>query len=214
MQLTPTVTFRRIPEPRLLESAILERFAALEKHSSSIIGAHATLELADRRHRSGSRYHLRLELTVPGDVIVITHDGSLRPELRARAGPRTRKQDEIDPGHRRAKVAIREAFEIARRRLQDYERHRQRAVKAHTPPPTGRVTELFRDRGYGFIEAADGHTVYFQRASVLDETFDTLAPGSRVVFAEEAGREGPQASTVRLVRPRRTRRERSSAARH
>jgi cold shock CspA family protein len=143
---------------------------------------------------------------------VVTHDASVRPELRARAGPRTRKQDEIDPGHRRAKVAIREAFEIARRRLQDYERHRQRAVKAHTPPPTGRVTELFRDRGYGFIEAADGHTVYFQRASVLDERFDTLAPGSRVVFAEEAGRVGPQASTVRLAKPRRERRGRATRA--
>jgi cold shock CspA family protein len=212
MQLTPAITFRRIADPRLLESAILERFAALEKYSSSIIGAHATLELADRRHRDGSRYHLRIELTVPGDVIVIARDGSLRPDLRARAVQRTRKRDEIDPGHRRAKVVIREAFEAARRRLQDYERHRQRAVKTHTPPPIGRVTELFPDRGYGFIEAPDGHTVYFQRASVLDQAFDGLAPGSRVAFAEEAGRKGPQASTVRLAKPRRERRERATRA--
>jgi cold shock CspA family protein len=208
------ITFRRIADPDLLESTMLERFAALEKYSASIIGAHATLELSDRRHRDGSRYHVRLELTVPGDIIVVTHEASLRSDLRARALQRTRKQNEVDPGHRRAKVAVRAAFEVARRRLQDYERHRQRAVKSHTPPPTGRVTELFPDRDYGFIEAPDGHTVYFQRASVLGGAFDSLAVGSKVVFAEEAGREGPQASTVRLARPRRERRDRASIPHH
>jgi len=61
MQLTPMITFRRIADPDLLESAVLERFAALEKYSASIIGAHATVELSDRRHRDGSRYHVRLD---------------------------------------------------------------------------------------------------------------------------------------------------------
>jgi cold shock CspA family protein len=211
MQLAPTITFRRVADTADLESAIRARLAVLEKYSPSIIGAHALLERSDRRHRDGSRYHVRLELTVPGDVIVVTHEASLRPELRARAGARTRKQDEIDPGHRRAGVAIREAFEAARRRLQDYERLRRRAVKTHTSPPTGPVNRLFPEQGYGFIEAADGHEVYFQRASVLGDAFEKLTVGSVVAFAEESGRKGPQASTVRLLHARRTRGGRAAA---
>jgi cold shock CspA family protein len=50
---------------------------------------------------------------------------------------------------------------------------------------------------FGFLEAADGHEVYFHKNSVLDG-YDKLAIGTRVVFAEEQGEKGPQASTVKL----------------
>ena len=56
--------------------------------------------------------------------------------------------------------------------------------------------------GFGFIEA-DGHGVYFHRNSVVGGHFERLRVGSRVRFTEEEGEKGPQASTVRLVRPAR-----------
>ena len=63
----------------------------------------------------------------------------------------------------------------------------------------------FPDETYGFIEAEDGHDVYFQKSSVLDNAFDRLTVGNEVSFVEEEGEKGPQASTVRLVRRRHAR---------
>ena len=54
-------------------------------------------------------------------------------------------------------------------------------------------------RTCGFIEAADGGEIYFHRNAVLDGAFDRLVVGSEVVFVEEEGDKGAQASTVRLI---------------
>ena len=53
--------------------------------------------------------------------------------------------------------------------------------------------------GYGFIEAPDGHEIYFDQRSVLDGAFDRLDVGTEVRFSEEAGEKGPQATTVTLA---------------
>jgi hypothetical protein len=90
------------------------------------------VERADHHHRDGSRYRVRIDLAVPGEDIVIAHDASPRSGARQRAAQSLRKGDELERTHRRATVAIREAFEQARRRLQDYERRRRGQVKTHT----------------------------------------------------------------------------------
>jgi cold shock CspA family protein len=46
------------------------------------------------------------------------------------------------------------------------------------------------DETLGFLEAADGHEIYFHKSSVLNDGFPHLVPGSRVAFFEESGREG------------------------
>ena len=66
--------------------------------------------------------------------------------------------------------------------------------------PHGRVTQLFPIDGYGYIESADGHEVYFQKRSVLKNAFERLAVGSMVSSMEEAGEKGSQASTVKFAR--------------
>jgi cold shock CspA family protein len=52
---------------------------------------------------------------------------------------------------------------------------------------------------YGMIKMPDGRQIYFHRNSVLDGAYDKLIEGSEVRFVEEAGDEGPQASTVILI---------------
>jgi cold shock CspA family protein len=44
-----------------------------------------------------------------------------------------------------------------------------------------------------------GGEIYFHRNSVLNGGFSHLAVGSRVIFAEEMGEKGPQASTIKLL---------------
>lgn len=97
-------------------------------------------------------------------------------------------------------VAIRDTFDAAKRQLEDYVRERRRDVKQHVPSPRGRVIRLFPSEGYGFLENQDGKEVYFHQNAVLNGRFDDLNVGSEVLFAEEAGDEGPQASTVEFIR--------------
>jgi cold shock CspA family protein len=199
MQLEPIITFRRVPGSAAVEADVRKRLAKLDTYCPWIMGARVLIEPAERHHRDGNRYHVRIDLTVPDEEIVVSHEASLRPAARATAALKTRKQDEAGRAHRYLGVAVREAFALARRRLQDYARRRRGSVKAHAPAPEGRVLRLFPSRSYGFLEAPDGHEVYFQRSSVLNDAFDDLAVGSRVAFVEERGEKGPQASTVRVL---------------
>jgi hypothetical protein len=132
METAPTVNIRGTRNTGPLEAYTLEHLEKLQRYSASVTGARVLVEPADRRHRDGSRYHVRIDLTVPGEEIVITHDASPRSGARQRAARALRKSDELERTHRRASVAIREAFEHARRRLQDYERRRRGQVKTHT----------------------------------------------------------------------------------
>jgi len=129
MQVAPTITFRRIRSSAVLEADIRNRLAKLETLIPSIIGAHVLVDLADRRHRDGQRWRVRIEVLVPGERIVVTHDASVRPALRARGVEKIQKRDEPDAGYEHAKVAVREGFEVARRQLQDSVR-RQRDTKS------------------------------------------------------------------------------------
>jgi cold shock CspA family protein len=94
-------------------------------------------------------------------------------------------------------VTVHEAFDAARRRLEDFAREQRGTVKAHDVPAHGEVVELSTE-GYGFIQSGE-QRLYFNRASVLDDAFDDLTVGAAVAFVEEKGEKGPQASTVRVL---------------
>jgi cold shock CspA family protein len=61
----------------------------------------------------------------------------------------------------------------------------------------GVVQELHPD--HGILFSLDGRKIYFHEHSLVDFRFDDLRVGMGVSFAEVSGREGPQASTVRVV---------------
>ena len=156
----PTVTFRRMRGTDALDADIRTRLEKLERYCPSLVGARVLVEPLARHHRAGIHYHIRIDLTVPGEEIAITHEASLRPTARALAGRKTRKQDEPDPAAKQLGVAIRESFAVARRRLQDYVRRRRRAVKVHAPRPIGRVVRLLPAKACGFLVAEDGREVF------------------------------------------------------
>lgn len=126
MQLTPAITFRDVRRTKRLESDILTRVRGLEKFSSRITGAQVLIEPVQRRHSAGNRYHVRIELAVPGDEVVVSHEGGLHATTQDVHARRLVKAAESDPQRKHVRVAIREAFDIARRRLQDYTRRRER----------------------------------------------------------------------------------------
>jgi cold shock CspA family protein len=203
MQLTPTITFRGVRHSDAVEAEVIARLRKLETYYDRIMGCHVLLELVQRHHEAGNRYRVRIDLTVPGEEIVVSHEASLHGTDQDIHLAKATKQDEADPERKHAFVAVHKAFDIARRRLQDYARRQRGTVKTAVKQARGRVSQLFPIDEYGYIEAEDGHEVYFQKSSVLKDGFDRLSVDGVVSFVEEPGVKGPQASTVRLLHPRR-----------
>jgi len=119
-------------------------------------------------------YNVRVDVTVPGDEIVVSRQG--HPQLES---------------------AIQDAFDAVGRRLQDYVnlRHAVPEQPRHEAE-RGWVVRVFPMEGYGFITTPDSREIYFHRNSVLRGAFDALDVGTPVRFVEEDGDKGPQASTV------------------
>jgi cold shock CspA family protein len=200
MTLIPTqVTFRGLAHSSELESDIRERVSWLEKYYTGIARCRVFVEVPHRHRHDGRHFHIRIEVTVPGGApIVVSHEPSLHGRVKDVEDEAHHKDTEIESVHRYARVAVHEAFDAARRRLEDFAREQRGTIKTHEVPAHGQVAELSVVDGYGFIQAGE-HRIYFNRESVLDDSFDALTVGAAVAFVEEPGEKGPQASSVRVL---------------
>ncbi len=97
------------------------------------------------------------------------------------------------------KVAIRDSFSAARRKLEDFARKQRGDVKHHEETPQASITSLFPELGYGFLTTPQNMEVYFHENSVVNSDFNRLKVGMKVRFEETAGEKGPQASTVAII---------------
>jgi len=178
MQRPMKITSRDFALTEPVEAEIRRRAEALDNYYQRLSGCEVTVEApAIKHHRKGGPFTVRVRLTVPGKELEVDHQDA----------------EEISQ-------AIREAFDAARRVLEDYVREMRGSVKLHESAPVGNVVSIEPELDHGFIEAPDGREIYFHRNSVLNEAFDELKVGSRVRFAEEEGEKGPQASSVVLVK--------------
>jgi ribosomal subunit interface protein len=179
MQSPVQVTFRDISPSEAVSAHVEKRAAKLDTFFDRITSCHVVVEAPNHQHKHGPRYHVRIDLHVPGKELVVTKN------------PEERKEE--------LHAAVDDAFTDAERVLEEYARQLHAPGKTHLKPPHGLVTKMFVDRGYGFIEGDDGREIYFHRNSVLGAPFEKLHVGAKVRFAEEDGDKGPQASTVHVV---------------
>jgi cold shock protein len=63
----------------------------------------------------------------------------------------------------------------------------------------GRVKWFNESKGYGFIEADNGHDVFVHFSAIEEGGFKSLAEGESVSFEEETGKKGPPAAKVRKL---------------
>lgn len=200
MMLPIQITFRNVKPSPEVEQWIREEALKLEEFYDRIMGCRVAVEMAGRHHHGGNRYHVRIDLTVPGGELVVKREPTLHARIQQIHEPKIVKHLEINAPHREIRQAIDDAFKAMGRRLQDYARRQRGDVKSHEPEPRARVSKLFPDKGYGFLETPGGREIYFHKNSVLHDGFARLKVGQVVKFAEEEGEKGPQASTVKPVR--------------
>jgi ribosomal subunit interface protein len=172
------VTLRGIEHSPAIEAYVQQRASKLETFFDRIIGCHVTVEAPHRHQHHGRPYRVRVDLVVPGAELVVG-----------------RAPDE-DKSHQDVYAAIDDAFDDAARVLQDHVRKQRGDTKVHETHRRARVTKLFPDEGYGFLETPEGDEVYFHRNSVLHRAFGRMHVGTEVHFVEAIGERGPQASTV------------------
>ena len=93
------ITFRDMPHSDALETHIREKAQKLEQLFGDIISCRVVVDQPARHHQQGKLFNVRIDLGVPGSEIVVD------------------KQANED-----VYVALRDAFDAAKRQLEDYAR--------------------------------------------------------------------------------------------
>ncbi len=176
MQIPLQITMHEIPQSPELEAHIREKAGKLEEFHPRITSCRVTVEKLDRHSHQGGQFRVRIDVRVPGKEIVVNRDHN---------------EDVY--------VALRDAFDSAKRQLEEQVREARGDVKLHEAAQHGKVARIVRDEGYGFIETADGRELYFGRDNVVHPSFDQLAVGANVQFIEEAAAEGAHAQAKRVT---------------
>lgn len=117
MQVPVQITFRDMETSPALESAIRERAQKLEQYGE-VNSCRVLVESPHRHSQKGHHFRVRLDITLPGDEIVIGRDP---------AG-----HDSYEDAY----VAVREAFDAANRQVSEWVRKRRdtRRVPNEAPP--------------------------------------------------------------------------------
>jgi ribosomal subunit interface protein len=176
MEIGLQITARDIEITDAIRADIEEKAGKLDKYYDRIMRCRVVIETPKRHQHEGKLYDVHIYMTVPGGELVVKRE--LNKDLY---------------------VAIRDAFQAARRELEDFARQQRLDVKHHEEPPQARITSIFPDQGYGFLTRPDGLEVYFHENSVVNKDFKKLKVGMKVRFAEEMGVKGPQASSVTVI---------------
>jgi cold shock CspA family protein/ribosome-associated translation inhibitor RaiA len=183
MQNPVTMSFRNVRKNPAIETLIRKQAAKLERVCDHIVSCRVAVEKPQEHQKSGNPFRVRIDATVPPEheLVVIREAG----------------EGDL---HQQLSTVIRNGFGALRRQLRKLVDKQHGDVKAHPEQEVGGfVVRLFRDQGYGFIKATDGHEIYFHKNSLAAGNFDRLAVGSGVQWVEQQGDKGPQASTVRVM---------------
>jgi cold shock CspA family protein/ribosome-associated translation inhibitor RaiA len=181
MQVPLEIRFHNMDRSAAIEQAVRDRASKLEQFADDIVSCRVTIEAPHKHHRQGKLFRIAIDVRLPGGEVVASRDPAAHH------------------AHEDPAVALRDAFKAVRRQLQDRVRTRRGKVKTHEGPPHGTITALHPDQDYGLIATPEGREIYFHRNSVLNADFNSLTPGIEVRFSEEAGDEGPQASSVHVL---------------
>lgn len=120
MRIPLEVIFRHMEPSAAAEARIAEKVAKLEQFYDQLTRCQVVVEAPHEHHRQGKLFHVSIDLTVPGGELLVT-----------------RGHHHQSHAHEDVYVAIRDAFDAARRRLEDYARQQRGDVKRHAQPQVG-----------------------------------------------------------------------------
>ncbi len=107
------VSFQQMAPSAALRSRIRELAERLERFSPNILRCRVWVERPARHRQQGALHAVRIDVAVPDEHILVGHAHA------------------ADPAHEDPYVAVRDAFNAARRQLENYERRRRGEIKRH-----------------------------------------------------------------------------------
>lgn len=113
MQIPLQITIRDVEHSEALETHIRGKVEKLEEFFKSIISCRVVVEMPHKHHHQGKQFNVRIDIGVPGSEIVVNRDHA----------------EDIY-------VALRDAFDAAKRQLEDYARKIRGDIKTHEPRRT------------------------------------------------------------------------------
>jgi ribosome-associated translation inhibitor RaiA/cold shock CspA family protein len=181
MDIPLEIAWHNVEKSDSLETRIRDRVEKLHRYFNRINSCRIVVEMPHRSQHNAQAFHLRIEVRVPEDEIVVSNDPGDR-------------QDHFD-----LNTTVRDAFDAMERRLEAHSQMMRGETKTLSGPPQGRVIRKFAD--YGFVKMNDGQEIYFAPNAVVTGDFDALEVDAAVelTIAEGEGAMGPQASMVRPI---------------
>ncbi|MBI5099845.1 MAG: HPF/RaiA family ribosome-associated protein [Nitrospirae bacterium] len=176
MEIPLQITIRDFELTDAIKSEILDKAGKLDIYYDRIMRCRVVVETPHRHHHEGKLYNVQIHITVPGKELVVKREP-----------------------HEDLYVSIRNSFDAARRKLEDFVRRQRGDIKRHDELPQARISTLFHEIGYGFIITPDNREIYFHENSIVNRDFKSLKEGMEVRFVEEKGEKGPQASSVTVI---------------
>jgi ribosomal subunit interface protein len=108
MQIPLQITIRDMETSEALETHIREKAQKLDEFFTNIMSCRVVVEMPHKHHHQGKHFNVRIDIGVPGNEIVVNRDHS---------------EDVY--------IALRDAFNAAKRQLEDYARKIRGDVKNH-----------------------------------------------------------------------------------
>ena len=118
MQIPLQITIRDVEHSEALETHIREKAKKLDEFFNHIMSCRVVVEVPHKHHRQGKQYNVRVDIGVAGGEIAVNRDHA---------------EDVY--------VALRDAFDVAKRQLEDYARKLRGDVKTHQPRPAAAESE-------------------------------------------------------------------------
>jgi hypothetical protein len=120
--------YRNVQQSDAIDALVDSEAHKLEKFFARATGCRVLIERpVGRRARP---FSVRIDITVPGDELAITHTPGVYQEAKHDPGdepPKLSKRAEVDAAYKDVQLAVRDAFRKATRRLQDYARRKRGA---------------------------------------------------------------------------------------
>jgi len=116
MKLPLQINFRNLEPSEAIEAAVKKRAAKLDRFYADIMSCRVTVESPHKHQRKGRLFRVVINVRTRGDEIAVS------------------RMPDDEQAHEDVYVAIHDAFDAARRRLQDRLNIRRGFVKAHVAP--------------------------------------------------------------------------------
>ena len=107
------ITWRDMDKSEAVETSVREHVQKLDQICDHINSCRVVIEAPHHHKNKGNIFHISIDITAPGKEIAVTRDPSKHQ------------------AHEDMYVAIRDAFNTARRQLQEYARKQRGDVKTH-----------------------------------------------------------------------------------